>query len=86
MNEKDQLDVALGDVILSSSNGSEVVKRLLTPAEWDDVVGGDGYAQGGNYTQTSGNYSQSGSGSHSQTGGGNYTMASPITPPPKGIG
>ncbi|MBC3920067.1 hypothetical protein H8L32_21550 [Undibacterium sp. CY18W] len=84
MNKFDQLDAALGNEDLTRSNNSEVVKRLLTPAEWDDVVGGDGYNQGGNYTQTSGSYTQSGSGSHSQTGGGNYTMATPAPSPVTG--
>jgi hypothetical protein len=85
MNKKVQLDAAIGNENMSSAHDGELVKRLLTPAEWGDVVGGDGYAQSGNYTQTSGNYTQSTGGDHTQSGGGNYEMTSPQKPKPTGI-
>lgn len=53
---------------------NRLVAQLLTEIEIDCVSGGDGYAQAGNYTQTSGSFSQRG-GTHSQIGGGNYQMS-----------
>lgn len=72
MNKKEQLIAALID--RQASGDDAVVRRLLTPLEWDAVAAGDGHSQGGAYTQTSGNFTQAG-GNHSQTGGGGYGMS-----------
>lgn len=57
---------------------NNLVKRLLTPEEGDKASGGmtlDGGGSAGDYSQTSGNYTQTGGGHHSQTGGGDYTQS-----------
>jgi len=74
MTEKKSLSQELDEVRVVGTQ-ADVVKRLLTEAELEEVAGGDGHGQNGNYTQTSGSFSQVGGGNHSQTGGGSYTMS-----------
>lgn len=72
MTRREQLLQALPDDIVTNSDQSPLVTRLLTEAEFGMVSGGGGYYQGGNYTQTGGAFTQSGGGTHSQTGNEPY--------------
>lgn len=59
--------------------GQGIVEGLLSPSTPSTLPGLGIHAEGPDYEQDGGNYTQSTGGDHTQTGGGGYTQS----PPPK---